>query len=87
LEVYTKVQDFERKFSVSDAMVQQMVERGAAQGIPADEITHYAKQEIKKWTKAYIARNLFNTLGFYQIVNKDDEMIRKAKEAMKSIKN
>ncbi|MBP7102218.1 MAG: PDZ domain-containing protein [Bacteroidales bacterium] len=87
LEVYTNVQDFEREFSVSDAMVQQMVERGAAQGIPADEMTHYAKQEIKKWTKAYIARNLFNTLGFYQIVNKDDEMIRKAKEAMKSIKN
>ncbi len=42
-------------------MLQEILRKGEDKGITASEATAYSKQEIKKWTKAYIARNLFNT--------------------------
>ncbi|MDD2623068.1 MAG: S41 family peptidase, partial [Bacteroidales bacterium] len=73
LQKYKSVEQFDKQFTVSNAMVQEIVRKGEEKGLPAKDVTAYSKQEIKKWTKAYIARNLFNTTGFYQIINKEDE--------------
>lgn len=83
LQKYKSVEQFDKQFTVSNAMVQEIVRKGEEKGLPAKDVTAYSKQEIKKWTKAYIARNLFNTTGFYQIINKEDEAIRKAVEVLK----
>lgn len=83
LQSYKTVAQFDKQFAVSDAMLQEILRKGEDKGITASEATAYSKQEIKKWTKAYIARNLFNTKGFYQIINKEDEVIRKAVEVLR----
>jgi len=83
LQSYKTIAQFDKQFAVSDAMLQEILRKGEDKGITASEATAYSKQEIKKWTKAYIARNLFNTKGFYQIINKEDEVIRKAVEVLR----
>lgn len=84
LQSYKTIAQFDKQFTVSDAMLQEILRKGEDKGLSASEATAYSKQEIKKWTKAYIARNLFNTTGFYQIINKEDEAIRKAVEVLKN---
>lgn len=84
LNKYVTVKQFDKQFIVSDAMVQQILKIGDEKGVSSKEATAYSKRQIKKWTKAYIARNLFNTLGFYQIINQEDEMIRKAVSVLKN---
>jgi carboxyl-terminal processing protease len=83
LQTYKTVAQFDKQFTVSDAMLQEILRKGEDKGVFASEATAYSIQEIKKWTKAFIARNLFNTKGFYQIINKEDEAIRKAVEVLK----
>jgi carboxyl-terminal processing protease len=83
LQTYKTVAQFDKQFTVSDAMLQEILRKGEDKGVFASEATAYSKQEIKKWTKAFIARNLFNTKGFYQIINKEDEAIRKAVEVLR----
>ncbi len=83
LQRYKTIEQFEKQFAVSEKMLKEILLKGAEKGLPLAAATSYSKQEIKKWTKAYIARNLFNTKGFYQIINKDDEVIKKAIAVLK----
>ncbi len=84
---YKTVEQFEKQFTVNENMLREIMNKGAEKGLPVSEATAYSKQEIRKWTKAYIARNLFNMNDFYKIINKDDEVIKKAVEILKKEQN
>ena len=86
LNRYTSIDDFTEQFFITDDMLKPIIQEGEKQGISSKELTMYSKQKIKIWTKAYIARNLFNTVGFYRIINQEDEMIQKAVSILESKK-
>lgn len=79
---YESVLAFDKGFTVSDAMLGEIMSRGAEKHIPAREATPGAKRELKKWCKAYIARNLFGEEGFAYLNNKDDKMLKKAMQIL-----
>ena len=45
-------------------------------------VTSGARRELKKWCKAYIARNLYDEEGFLILVNGDDKIVRKALQVL-----
>lgn len=83
LLAFGNVRDFDKGFAVTDAMLGEMIARGEAKNIPSSEATPGAKKELKKWCKAYIARNLFGEEGFAYLNNQDDKMLRKAMQILR----
>jgi carboxyl-terminal processing protease len=69
--------DFLAYFQVNNAMLSEITTKGNEAGI-APELSDYSVKELKKWTKAYIGRNLFGEQGFYPVINEDDEIIKSA---------
>jgi carboxyl-terminal processing protease len=79
---YKNVDAFISNFQVTQSMISEMVARGKKVGI-TPELSAYSTKEFKKWTKAYIGRNLFGEKAFYPIINEDDEIIKAAIESLK----
>ena len=79
---YKDIDAFLANFQVTQSMISEMVARGKDAGI-IPELSAYSTKEFKKWTKAYIGRNLFGEKAFYPVINDDDEIIRAAIEALK----
>ncbi|MBO4282525.1 MAG: S41 family peptidase [Bacteroidales bacterium] len=77
------VRAFDRRFAVSDAMVAEIMRQGEAQSVSTQKATPGSRKEIKKWCKAYIARNLFGEEGFAYLSNQDDKMVRKAVQVLR----
>ncbi|NLJ81543.1 MAG: S41 family peptidase [Bacteroidales bacterium] len=83
LSRFKTVEEFDSHFVITENILQQIIQKAEKQGIASNEINPYAKKLIQKWTKAYIARNLYNAVGFYQIINQEDSMIKKSLEVFK----
>ncbi len=83
LNRFKTVEEFDSHFVITENILQQIIQKAEKQGIASNEINPYAKKLIQKWTKAYIARNLYNAVGFYQIINQEDSMIKKSLEVFK----
>lgn len=80
LNNYKTFQQFDKEYVVSESVINSIIKKGEAKDIPASGATQGSKVEIKKWFKAYMARNLFGETGFCYISNQDDKMIKKAVE-------
>ena len=83
LQRFQDVSAFDRSFAVTDAMVSEMLRRGEGKGIAVGTLTPGARSELKKWCKAYIARNLYGEEGFTVLVNREDKMVRKALQVLR----
>ncbi|MDR1879102.1 MAG: PDZ domain-containing protein [Bacteroidales bacterium] len=81
-KTYKTVHSFLNSFTVSSVMISEMMSKGREQGI-VPENSAYSVKEFKKWTKAYIGRNLFGEKSFYSVINADDEMIKRAINELK----
>ena len=73
LQRFEDVRSFERGFAVTDAMADEMIRRGKEKGVVTGAVTPGARRELKKWCKAYIARNLYDEEGFLFLVNEKNE--------------
>ncbi|MDR1180797.1 MAG: S41 family peptidase [Bacteroidales bacterium] len=76
-KTYKTGNNFLTSFQVNSSMLSEIVAKGKEAGI-TPELSDYSMKELKKWTKAYIGRNLFGEQVFYSIINADDEMIKSA---------
>ena len=84
LQRYKTVDAFDRQFTVSDAMFNELVKRAEEKGIKGtEEQQQVAHREADILLKAYIARNLFDDAGFYPIYAPMDEMLQRAVEELK----
>ena len=79
---YKDAYAFVKNFQVNQSMISEMIARGKDAGIKP-ELSAYSIAEFKKWTKAYIGRNLFGEQAFYPVINADDEIIKAALEVLK----
>ncbi|MBO4402364.1 MAG: PDZ domain-containing protein [Bacteroidales bacterium] len=82
LTKYRSIEQFNSQFSVPDSEIEAMIGEGEEKGIGCQTLTSGAKIEMKKWFKAYVARNLFGENGFYYLINRDDKVVQKALEIL-----
>jgi len=78
---YRNAEDYVRNFTVSESMLREIVQRGEVAGINP-QLSDLARKELKKWTKAFIGRNLFGEMAFYPVINLEDEVVKRALKLM-----
>ena len=84
LQRYKTVEAFDKSFSVSESMFNELVKQAEEKGIKGnDEQKQVARRESNILLKAYIARNLFDDEGFYPIYAPMDEILQRAREELK----
>jgi carboxyl-terminal processing protease len=83
LKTYPTVKDFVQKYSLDDSMMKDLFEAAAKDDIVYDEEGY---QTSKIWfdtrVKALLARNLFDSEAFYQVINPILPVYQRALEAM-----
>lgn len=80
---YPDFKTFSEKFEVTDEMIEKIIAAGEKEGVKRDEKSiEFARPLMKKQMKALIARDLFSMSHYFQIMNDDDEAIKKAIETL-----
>jgi carboxyl-terminal processing protease len=83
IQKYPDFKTFSDKFEVSDEMIEKILVAGDKEGVKRDDKSvEFARPLMKRQIKAIIARDLFTGSQFYQIMNADDETIKKAVEVI-----
>jgi carboxyl-terminal processing protease len=83
LKVHKDVNRFDKSFSVTESLYSEYIAFAEKNGIkypPAE--TASSKQRISELMKSYIARNLFDSEGFYPIYLRTDPAFLKAIEVL-----
>ena len=84
---YPEADIFIDKFEVSDEMINEMLTLAEAEKISIkDEDCASDKTVLKLQTKAYMARDLYKTAAYYQVMAPENEALQKALEILKSAK-
>jgi carboxyl-terminal processing protease len=83
IQKYPDFKTFSDKFEVSDEMIEKILIAGDKAGVKRDDKSvEFARPLMKRQIKALIARDLFTGSHYFQIVNADDETIKKAIEVI-----
>ena len=84
LDKYSTLQQYNRGFTVPAAMRQEFRSTFSKDSIKLDD-KRYDKltSKIDQLIKAYLAKQKWQTDGFYYILNQDDKVVEKALEVMK----
>lgn len=81
---YPSFDRFNKNFKVDDKLVSELVAFAEKKNMPPDEKgIETSRKEILKQVKALIARNLFTTSEYFQVVNQDNESVNKALDVIK----
>ena len=84
---YPQAEDFIDKYEVSDEMIADMMAMAEAEKVKIkDEDRHSDKTVLKLQTKAYMARDLYKTAAYYQVMAPENEALQKALEILNSAK-
>jgi carboxyl-terminal processing protease len=80
---YPEFNLFKSDFEISDEMLEELWKAGDEKGIERDEESFdFIREHAKRHLKALIARDMWNSNEFYEIINGDDEEIIKAIEVI-----
>ncbi len=80
---YPTFPEFRDKFKVGKQIVDELTEYAADQDLPFNEDDfEVSSRYIKSLMKAYMARDLWNTSEFYEIINQDNPSVIKAIEVL-----
>jgi len=75
--------EFKKGFQVTSEMIEELVKAGEKGKIPKDEESlKFSRKNIARQIKALIARDLYETGDYYQIMAEDDKEIQKAVEVI-----
>lgn len=84
---YPQAEDFIDKYEVSDEMIADMMAMAEAEKVKIkDEDRNSDKTVLKLQTKAYMARDLYKTAAYYQVMVPENEALQKALEILNSAK-
>lgn len=83
LAEYPTVQAFRDRFTVGEAMLQELKDLGEKREVPFDEEGYAnSRENITERLMFYLARNLYGETGAYVIVNSNDPIVGKAIEVI-----
>jgi carboxyl-terminal processing protease len=80
---YPEFNEFNNNFIVSDDLIDRLITYAEGEGLElnADDLSK-SKEQIRLLIKAYMARDLWNTSEFYQIINTRNNSVLKAVEIL-----
>ena len=82
---YPSVNSYLENFMVGDDILEDLVAYGIEEGLPlSGEDFEISRERIRLLMKAYLARDLWNTSEFYQVINTSEPSVLKAIELLKS---
>lgn len=85
LKAFGSPERFIRSYAVSDAQLQELASEAEKQGVPKDpQALQRARGTIQWRVKAGIARNIWGDAGYYRVLLQEDEIYRKAIDALES---
>lgn len=88
LAAYPNMAAFTRSFAVSDQMAAALQEQAAKDGVERDpEGWERSKELITLRLKALIARDLWDTSAYWQVINADNPVDRSFQKALESLSN
>jgi len=80
---YADFKTYSEKFEVTDDMIEKILAAGEKEGVKRDEKSiEFARPLMKRQMKGLIARDLFSVSHYFQVMNGDDESIKKAVEVI-----
>ncbi len=80
---YSGFSQFDKDFKVDDKLMGKLVKYASTEGLSENKAgINTSRNEIKLLLKAYIARDLWNTSEFYEIINTQDKNVEKAVEVL-----
>lgn len=80
---YTNFEKFNKRFQVSDQMIEELVAAAEKQKIPRDpQGLNTSIVELRKQIKGLVAQSLFNTSQYFEITNQDNSVYQKAIEIL-----
>jgi len=78
---YSNFEKYRKNFNVEDALTEQLIAFAEKKGVQHDpEGFKISDSEIRKQLKALIALRLFTTTEYFQIINDDNDVVKKAVE-------
>ena len=81
---YPSLEKFNNEFAITSAILNDFVMYAQKNGVKSNEKQlRISEAIIKLQLKALIARNLWSSNGFYQVLQKDDNVLKKALEILK----
>lgn len=84
LKGYKTVENYSRSFEISPAILNDFILFAEKNKVKRnDKEIALSERIIKNQLKALIARNIWNNDGFYQIIQSDDNVLKKAVQLMK----
>ena len=76
---YPDAQKFIKEFTVTDEMLNNLVDAGKAEKVDFDKQQFYqSKEMLRTFVKAAIANDLFSTGAYFQIVNEQNDIYKEA---------
>jgi len=85
---YPKFEKFNKKFEVTDQMIEELVAFGETKKIKRDDAgLAISKKELKKQLKGLISQAIFTNSKYYEIINQDNNAFLKAIEILNSWDN
>lgn len=88
IKEYPKFEKFNKKFEVSDQMIEELVALGETRKIKRDDAgLAISKKEIKKQLKGLISQSIFTNSKYFEIINQDNNAFLKAIEILNSWDN
>jgi len=85
---YPKFEKYNKKFEVSDQMIEELVALGETRKIKRDEAgLSVSKREIKKQLKGLISQSIYTNSKYFEIINQDNNAFLKAIEILNSWDN
>ncbi len=83
LSQHPSVPDFIENYTVNDPLLDELKSYASEEGVETEEEEFKeVKDDLSFYTKAYIARDLWDINAFYQIVNKRNDIFLKAKNIL-----
>ncbi len=80
---YKTFEDFKQNFHVTDEMMEELIKAGEAEKIKRDnESLKVSGVIIARQIRAFVAREIFETGAFYQIMIEEDKEVEKALEIL-----
>ena len=84
---YPDFKTYNNNFVISDNILNDLSGFAEKEGLKNNNTQfNFSRNEISRLLKAYIARDLFDTNEFYQIMNQDDPIVKKAIDVIKNWK-
>ncbi|MCG8702046.1 MAG: peptidase S41, partial [Bacteroidales bacterium] len=82
-EEYTNFEKFDKGFQVDKSLVGKFYKFTEKEGLkPKESDINKSEEQIKILIKALVARDLFGSSEFYQVINGSEEIYQKALEVM-----